>query len=100
MKKILSILLLCSLLLVWGCSKTCTCTTNKQVVSSGTENPNDPNNPNNPDDPNNPTHTNTELLCNPRGWVLSAATSAPAYLMPDGSYVTNLMTEGEVCLIP
>lgn len=54
----------------------------KEVVLSGTENPNDP---------NDPTHTNTELLCNPRGWVLLSATSSPAFPMLDGSYVTNLM---------
>lgn len=28
------------------------------------------------------------------GWVLASATSSPAYALSDGSYVTDLMTEG------
>lgn len=38
--------------------------------------------------------TNTGKLCIEKGWVLSAATSSPAYALSDGSYATNLMTEG------
>jgi len=38
--------------------------------------------------------TNTELLTITKGWVLSAATSSPAYLLSDDSYATNLMTDG------
>lgn len=38
--------------------------------------------------------TNTEKLCVEKGWVLSAATSSPAYHLSNGSYATNLMTEG------
>ena len=38
--------------------------------------------------------TNTEKLCIEKGWVLSAATSSPAYLMADGSYATNLISDG------
>lgn len=34
--------------------------------------------------------TMTELLCNPKGWILTEATSSPAYMMADGSYLTNL----------
>ncbi len=38
--------------------------------------------------------TNTEKLCIEKGWVLSAATSSPAYQMSDGSYATNLIADG------
>ena len=38
--------------------------------------------------------TNTELLTISKGWVLSAATSSPAYALSDTSYATNLMTDG------
>lgn len=38
--------------------------------------------------------TKTEKLSIEKGWVLSAATSSPAYLMGDGSYATNLITDG------
>ncbi|MBP5664001.1 MAG: hypothetical protein J6X16_07000 [Bacteroidales bacterium] len=38
--------------------------------------------------------TNTEKLSIEKGWVLSAATSSPSYHMADGSYCTDLMTEG------
>ena len=38
--------------------------------------------------------TATELLTQKKGWVLSSATSSPAYQLTDGSYATNLMTEG------
>lgn len=38
--------------------------------------------------------TYADYLTQKKGWVLSAATSNPAYEMADGSYVTNLMTEG------
>lgn len=35
--------------------------------------------------------TNTALLCYKNGWVLTAATTSPAYKMSDGSNCTNLM---------
>ena len=38
--------------------------------------------------------TNTEKLSIEKGWVLSAATSSPAYQMSDGSYATNLISDG------
>ena len=38
--------------------------------------------------------TATELLTQKNGWVLSSATSAPAYHLSDGSFATDLMTEG------
>lgn len=38
--------------------------------------------------------TNTEKLCIEKGWVLSAATSSPEYQLSNGSYATNLMTDG------
>ncbi len=38
--------------------------------------------------------TNTELLTITKGWVLSAATSSPAYELADQSFATNLMTDG------
>lgn len=38
--------------------------------------------------------TNTEKLCIEKGWVLSAATSSPAYELLDGSYATDLINEG------
>lgn len=38
--------------------------------------------------------TNTELLTISKGWVLSAATSSPAYALSDTSFATNLMTDG------
>ena len=34
--------------------------------------------------------TMTELLCNPNGWILTEATSSPAYIMSDGCYLSNL----------
>lgn len=43
----------------------------------------------------NPTEeTNTTLLTQSKGWVLSAATSSPSYLLSDGSYATDLMVDG------
>jgi hypothetical protein len=42
--------------------------------------------------PNNKSYA--DYLTQKKGWVLSAATSNPAYEMSDGSFVTNLMTEG------
>ncbi len=85
MRKIISVLCLCSLVLVWGCSKTCTCTTVKEVFDSNTE---DPDNPDNPDNPDQPGSTNTEKLCIPQGWVLQAATVTPAVPMGEG-YTTD-----------
>lgn len=38
--------------------------------------------------------TATELLTQKNGWVLSSATSAPAYLMSDGSYAQDLINDG------
>ena len=38
--------------------------------------------------------TNTELLTQSKGWVLSSAMSSPAYEMSDGSFVTDLMYGG------
>ena len=38
--------------------------------------------------------TNTEKLSIEKGWVLSEATSSPAYHMSDGSYATNLIKDG------
>ena len=38
--------------------------------------------------------TKTELLCIEKGWVLSAATSSPAYELADGTFAINLMTDG------
>ena len=38
--------------------------------------------------------TNTEKLCIEKGWVLSAATSSPAYELSNGTFATDLMTEG------
>ena len=38
--------------------------------------------------------TATELLTQKNGWVLSSATSAPAYLMSDGSYAGDLINDG------
>lgn len=38
--------------------------------------------------------TYADYLTQKKGWVLSAATSNPAYEMSDGSYVSDLMTEG------
>ena len=38
--------------------------------------------------------TATELLTQKNGWVLSSATSSPAYHLSDGSFATDLMTEG------
>ena len=38
--------------------------------------------------------TATELLTQKNGWVLSSATSSPAYQLSDGSFATDLMTEG------
>jgi len=38
--------------------------------------------------------TYTDLLTQSKGWVLSAATSSPAYEMSDGSYVTDLINDG------
>lgn len=87
MKKIISVLCLCSLLLVWGCEKTCTCTT----VKEASENTGNPDNPDNPDLPG---ATNTEKLCIPQGWILSSAICSPAISQPDGSYVGDMVTEG------
>ncbi len=93
MRKILLFLLPCLMLLLWGCEKTCTCTTIKEGIDSNAGNPDNPNDPNNPDDPGQHDKTNTEKLCNERGWILSAATITPAYLTVDGYYTTNWMTE-------
>lgn len=41
-----------------------------------------------------PEKTYADYLTYEKGWVLTSATSNPAYHMSDGSYVTNLMTEG------
>lgn len=41
-----------------------------------------------------PEKTKTELLCIEKGWVLSAATSSQPYLLENGTYASNLMTEG------
>ena len=38
--------------------------------------------------------TATELLTQKNGWVLSSATSAPAYQMLDGSYAGDLINDG------
>jgi hypothetical protein len=38
--------------------------------------------------------TTTELLTYKKGWVLAEATSSPAYELADGSFATNLMTDG------
>ena len=38
--------------------------------------------------------TATELLSQKNGWVLSSATSAPAYQMLDGSYAADLINDG------
>jgi len=38
--------------------------------------------------------TKTELLTIKKGWVLSAATSSPAYALSDGSFATDLMKDG------
>lgn len=38
--------------------------------------------------------TMADYLCQPKGWVLSAATSNPAYLLSDNTYISDLMTEG------
>lgn len=82
MRKILLILLPCFMLLLWGCEKTCTCTTVKEGIDSNAGNPD------NPDDPNDPGQndlTNTEKLCIEQGWVLQAATVIPAVPFGDGS---------------
>ena len=34
------------------------------------------------------------FLTNPKGWVLESAVSSPAYEMIDGTYVSNLITDG------
>ena len=39
-------------------------------------------------------HTALELLTIPKGWVLSTATSAPAYQMQDGSFAYDLINDG------
>lgn len=41
-----------------------------------------------------PEKTTADYLCQPKGWVLSAATSTPAYDLSDGTHITDLMTEG------
>jgi len=38
--------------------------------------------------------TMADYLCQSKGWVLSTATSSPAYALSDGTYITDLMTEG------
>ena len=38
--------------------------------------------------------TNTDKLCIEKGWVLSAATSSPDYLMANGSYAKDLINDG------
>lgn len=38
--------------------------------------------------------TVADYLCQSKGWVLSSATSSPAYDLSDGTHVTDLMTEG------
>ena len=38
--------------------------------------------------------TKADYLCQSKGWVLSAATSTPAYDLSDGTHITDLMTEG------
>lgn len=38
--------------------------------------------------------TTTELLTYKKGWVLAEATSSPAYELANGSFATNLMTDG------
>lgn len=38
--------------------------------------------------------TNTDLLTIEKGWVLSAATSSPAYELSDGSFATDLIADG------
>ena len=38
--------------------------------------------------------TNTDLLSIEKGWVLSTATSSPAYHMIDGSFATDLINDG------
>lgn len=38
--------------------------------------------------------TYADYLTYEKGWVLSAATSSPAYALSDGTYVTDLMSEG------
>lgn len=93
MRKFLLILLPCFLLLLWGCEKTCTCTTVKEGIDSNAGNPNDPNDPDNPDDPGQHDLTNTEKLCIEQGWRLSSVTVSPAYMMPDGVYITDWMME-------
>jgi hypothetical protein len=35
-----------------------------------------------------------EFLTNKKGWVLESATSSPAYELSNGTFATNLMTEG------
>ena len=42
----------------------------------------------NQDNQNEP--TKTELLCRESGWILTAATCSPAYLLANGNYVPNL----------
>ncbi|MBR4136762.1 MAG: hypothetical protein IKU03_10230 [Bacteroidales bacterium] len=41
-----------------------------------------------------PEPTKADYLCQDKGWVLSAATSTPAYDLSDGTHITDLMTEG------
>ena len=38
--------------------------------------------------------TATEMLTQKNGWVLSSATSAPAYQMLDGSFAADLINDG------
>jgi len=38
--------------------------------------------------------TYTELLTQSKGWVLSAASTSPSYLLSDGSYATDLINDG------
>ncbi len=38
--------------------------------------------------------TAADYLCQSKGWVLADATSSPAYLLSDGTHITNLMNEG------
>lgn len=38
--------------------------------------------------------TDEALLTQEKGWVLSAATSSPAYALSDGSFATDLMKDG------
>lgn len=38
--------------------------------------------------------TNSAMLCYKYGWVLESATSSPAYALRNGSFCTDLMTEG------